>query len=179
MDPITAIGLAISAGGFIDSLFGKSKAKKLAKQQNKIANQISALSQQEDDLRKEAATNDVIATNRQQMRAAQIARATALSNATNQGAAQSSALQGGYGQIAGEYGAESAGLFGDYNAGQEIFDLNKQQTGLQNKYNQLGGKIQQQNNRGQDLMAFGKSLVGYAPQINNTAAGVRNIFAGL
>ncbi len=179
MDPITAIGMAISAGGFISGLFGDDRAKELARQQNKIAKQIAANSKEQNNLRKEAATNDYMTSMRQSIRAAQVAHATALSNATSQGASYGSGLQGGYGQILGQAGEIQAGLAGDYTAGQKMFDLDNANADLQTKYNQLGGKIQLAQSQGDSLMKLGSTLVGYAPQINNSMSGIKNIFAGL
>lgn len=178
MDPITIIGMAASAGGFLSGLFGSNDAKELAEQQNKIMSKIAANSKQENDIRKEAATNDYMTSMRQSIRASQVARATALSNATSQGASYGSGLQGGYGQILGTAGETQAGLTGDYNAGQQIFDLDNKNADLQTQYNKLGGQIQLANNQGSGLLSLGKTLVQYAPQINNSMAGARNIFAG-
>lgn len=178
MDPITIIGMAITAGGFIDSLFGDSKAKALAQQQNKIASQISANSKEQNNLRKEAATNDYMTAMRQSIRASQVARATALSNATSQGASYGSSLQGGYGQILGKAGEIQAGLSGDYTAGQQIFDLDNTNADLQTKYNKLGGKIQLAQSQGDNLMKLGQTLMGNAPQINNSMSGIKNVFSG-
>lgn len=178
MDPITAIGIAITAGGFIDSLFGNAKAKRLAAQQNKISSQISQNSMSQNNLRKEAATNDYLMSMRQNIRAAQVARATALSNATSSGAAYGSGLQGGYGQIAGQSAESETNLFGDYTAGQQIFDLDNKNSQLQTQYNRLGGQIQLAQQQGSSLMKLGSTLIGNAPQINNSISGIKNVFSG-
>lgn len=178
MDPFTAIGTAMAVGGFVQSLFGDSDAKRLAQQQNKIAKQIAANSMEENNIRKQAATNDYMQATRQNIRAAQVARATALSNATNQGAQYGSGLQGGYGQIAGQASDTQTGVFSDYTAGQSIFDLDNKNAGLQTQYNALGGKIQIAQSQGSGLLSLGTSIVANGEKLTNGLSGIKNVFSG-
>ena len=179
MDPFTAIGAALSVGGFISNLFGSSQAKSLAKQQNKIASQIADNSVAINELHREAATNDYLQSQRQLIRNAQVARATALSNATNQGAQFGSGLQGGYGQISGQMGDQLATIGGEYQLGQQEFDLDNANQKLQTQYNKLGGKINLLSGQGNSLMQLGTSLVNNGAKLTNSVSGIRNVFAGL
>lgn len=191
MDPITMIASAIEVGGFVASLFGGNGPTgaeiHAANMQTQLSNQISGYSQQQDDLRKQAATSDYLSSVRGSMRNAQVARASALAGSVNGGTQQSSGLLGGQGQIAGQAGEQIAQVGGDYYAGQQIFDLNKQITSAQTQYNYWGAKLGQAQqsrpvNPGAALMQLGSSLGNNSDKITNSFAGgskaVGNIFAG-
>lgn len=63
---------------------------------------------------------------RQIIREAQVARANALSNATNQGAAQGSALPGAYAQISGQEATAITGVEQNKELGDRIFAANRE-----------------------------------------------------
>lgn len=90
---------------------------------------------------------------RQIIREMQVARATALANATSQGAAQGSALPGAYGQASGEGQTALAGVEQNRQLGSEIFAANRQYAKAQssaafgNTLQTVGGTILQ--NRGE------------------------------
>ena len=179
MDPVTAIGMALSVGGFASSFFGGNDTEKYAKQMNKISKKISVNSEIQNRIRQEAATNDYLASTRQTVRAAQVARAQALAAAVNQGAQFSSGVQGGFGQIAGAAGTSLANLQTDYTANQKMFSLDNKNAALQSQYNKLAAKAglaASQPSFGSQIFDLGKTLVGNAPQINNSFAGLRATF---
>lgn len=125
---IGAIGLGVSAAGTVAGFVGQQQATEAAKKAEAMrANQMGLESARQ---RREIA------------RRATVARATALSNATNQGAGQGSGLQGGFGQIAGQAGNATLAVNQNQELGQAIFGFNRQQ------YN------------GNSLASFGQGLQG-------------------
>lgn len=99
-------------------------------QQLQISTQKTAiqLQQQEDDIRRQAATLDATRRQREIVRSGMIAHSGALVAATAQGASASgsSAIGGAEGGISGRSNVNSAGITGQLMLGSSIFDLNKQ-----------------------------------------------------
>ena len=69
---------------------------------------------------------DVQRKRRESVRQAMSARATALSNATAQGASMGSGLAGGYGQIGGDLNRNMVALNQDQQLGRQVFSANRQ-----------------------------------------------------
>lgn len=69
---------------------------------------------------------DAMRKKRAALRESLLARQTALANATNQGAASGSGLQGGFGQIQGVAGQNILGINQDQQLGSRIFAANQQ-----------------------------------------------------
>lgn len=106
---IGAIGLGLGAIGTVTTMKGQQ-------QQAQAANKAEAL-------RKKQMTLDVARQRREIVRQQVMARSQALANATSQGAAQGTGLQGGYGQISSNsgnnmnYNRQSADIgYGMFNA---------------------------------------------------------------
>lgn len=95
---------------------------------------------------------DAARRRRQIIREAQLARATALSNATNQGAASGSGLQGGLAQITGQENESILGVNQNQELGTDIFKANADARSGQTisnvgqAFQTVGGQIMQ--NRG-------------------------------
>lgn len=127
-DPVTlaVIGIGAAAGGSYLSYKG---SREQAKYQSKALQQQA----QEEQVRRKQMELDSRRRRREVIRQAQLARATALTSATAQGAGQGSGLQGGYGQISGRTGVNSLGISQNEAFGSQIFDLN---AGASNFYSQ-------------------------------------------
>lgn len=113
---------------------------------------------------REAAMNlDAKRRQRQVIREAQLARSTALANATNQGAQESSGLAGGQAQITSQQNDSILGIQQNQELGTEIFRANKQQQkgltqqSIGSAFQSVGGALMQ--NRGSiervGTLAFG------------------------
>lgn len=100
---------AVMAIGTVVSAFGQWKQSDIAKKQEKMRQRQMNL---EADRRK-----------REIIREGQRARAMALNNATAQGAAEGSGLQGGYGQIAGQTNNSLLAINQDQSIGNRMFSL--------------------------------------------------------
>lgn len=113
-----AVGLGLAAVGAATSAYSSY-------QQNE-ANQASiAAQQQAEAIRRRAMEVDNERRRRQYIRESMIARATGLSNATNRGASQSSAVPGIYGQIGGRTAFGITGLNDALVTGRGLFDANQ------------------------------------------------------
>ncbi len=113
MDPFTIIaliGLATAAVGTGVQAYGSMQAAEASADAEK--------------LRKKQMGLDAMRKRREIIRQTQVAQATALSNATAQGAQEGSGLQGGYAQIAGQGARDTAGVNQAQEIGQGIFDAN-------------------------------------------------------
>lgn len=119
MEPISlGIGLALSAAGGLTSFFGQSKKAE--------ADQAATAAQQRaENLREQSMTIDADRKRREFIRQGQIARAQALTVATSQGAAQSSGLQGAYGQIGGQTDWNILGVNEQEEIGHGMFQANR------------------------------------------------------
>lgn len=103
-------GLILGAVGMGLQLYGQS-------QQTKALQASTQAREQQMEL-------DAMRQRREIARNAQMARSTALANATDQGAAYGSGLQGGYGQIAGQAGTEMQGVNQNTELGERQFAAN-------------------------------------------------------
>lgn len=98
------VGLAVSMMGQAKQISAQKKAEKLRERQMNL----QAMRERRETIRK-----------------ASYARATALSNATSQGAEKSSGLGGGYGQISGEAGRNIVAINQNQEIGKGIFKANR------------------------------------------------------
>lgn len=204
-DPIS---LGITAVGMATSLFGASKAKKAQKQamwaQQRITNlqnassatqtnasmQISGITQQQEQLRLQQLRLEATKARRDVVRQAQLARATAVSRAANQGALNSTALAGVIGNIRGQQAEQSGRILTDIGAAETNFALNKDILTVQNEtavkigdYNKRiakeGGVVAQANadaDFGKSLFNIGTNLMGNATQTSST---LKSLFPSL
>jgi hypothetical protein len=115
MDPFTIIaliGLATAAVGTGVSAYGSM--------------QTAAATKDAEMLRKKQMGLDAMRKRREILRESMMAKATALSNASAQGAQESSGLQGGYGQISGVANRGINDVNQSEIIGKGIFDANAQ-----------------------------------------------------
>jgi hypothetical protein len=119
--------LALSAGG----AYLQYQGSKQAEEGQRKAEQA----------RQSSATLDARRRRRQIIREQQVARATALSNATNQGAGEGSGLQGGYGSISGQANTAISGINQQETLGNAVFAANRQ-TSQGRTTASLGGAFQ-------------------------------------
>lgn len=179
-----AIGLGLAAVGTGISVFSSY-------QQNEANQQAIAAQQQAEAIRRRAMEVDAERRRRQYIRESMIARATGLSNATNRGAGQSSAVPGIYGQIGGRtaFGitglndalATGAGLFG---ANMDLFQARSNASsaealgGLGRGLTSLGGGIVS-NYGAMDRIFGGTSYTpNYGQAVNSGILGVAPWDAG-
>lgn len=109
---IAAAGIAAGAAGTALQVAGSRKAQKGAQRAEKL---------------REAQMNlETTRSNRQIIRQANLARATALSNATSQGAQLGSGLAGGLSQISGQSGTSILANNQNQQLGVGMFDANRQ-----------------------------------------------------
>ena len=120
---VTAIGGILGAIGAMKQAKASEKAEKARQQQMRL-----------DGLRKR----------REVVREGVRARSMALSSASAQGAAESSGLQGGYGQITGTVNRNTSSINQDEALGDKVFDANR-------SYAKAGGLMA----LGQGISSFG------------------------
>jgi hypothetical protein len=121
---VGAVGLGLSAFSSHQQSQASSKANKLAM----IAQQQQMQFQQaSENIRQKAMDFDASRKKREQIRAMQIARATAVANTTSQGAndSGSSALGGAEGSIVGQGMTNLQGVSGQQDFGTQLFENNK------------------------------------------------------
>jgi hypothetical protein len=108
---VAGLGMALSALGTIGQMVGSFMT---------YSAQQKAEKARENQMNLEAAR-----ARRQQIRKSQVARATAVASATNQGAAQTSALAGGTAQIRNEAQRNVVAINQDRDIGEQIFSANR------------------------------------------------------
>lgn len=158
-------GVIAGAAGLGMSIFGGSEKVEIAKKQAAIQQQMTQTELQQDAVRRKAME---LSARRQQMevlRHAQRARSMALASATNQGAAQGSGLQGGYGQIRGAAEWNMGGIQQNLDFGRQMFDLNAVLSQQKMRMAALGGDAA----TAQAWSGMGSTLMGSAGTIKNLA----------
>jgi hypothetical protein len=148
---IAAIGVAASIAGTIVAYQGAQKQAKAQKQA--LAHQMRA-----EELRKRQMEIDSTRKQRQMIRESQQARAKALAVSTAQGSADSTGLQGAYGQISGQSGVNVLGVRQNEEIGAGIFEQNRLTTMANMRAASAGGMVA----TGQGLSSFGGALVNNA-----------------
>lgn len=114
----------------------------------------AAASKKAEDARKRQMNLEADRMRRQAIREAIVARATALSNATTQGAQDSSGLAGGIAQVTGQEGRNILGINQNQEIGNIIFDQNAKMA----QGNSLA-------NLGSSVQGFGSMIGQYTPQL--------------
>lgn len=140
---VAGVGLAISGAGLFGSRKAARKQQAIARQVNQTENsiatlqqqaadvqfqaseQISGITQQQEQLRKDLMLNTSARQARQIARETQIARSTAVATAENQGALTSSGLQGSLGSISQQGAEQGTTLFNNTQLGLQNFELNR------------------------------------------------------
>jgi hypothetical protein len=144
MDPFTliaVIGLGIAAVGTGVQAYGSMQA--------------AEASQDAEKLRKKQMSLDAMRKRREVLREAMLARSTALSNATAQGAEEGTGLQGGFAQIAGQAASNISHINQSEDIGKGIFDANATAAGAQGIAS-----------IGQGAQNFGLTMSGKADQLS-------------
>lgn len=137
MVPISLGLTALSVGSSLFGLFGQ-KSHNTAQNYGMQA-QDMMLAAQENGLRQNQMNLDAVRRKRDIIRQAQVAQANATAVANNQGAGQSSALQGALAGISGQAGTNLLGVSQNQEIGNKMFDLD-------NKRAVLGFQRSQYNN---------------------------------
>lgn len=151
----TAIGAVVGAGL---SIYGASKQQESSKAYNEAQKKQIELEQKVEAQKRQAMELDARRKSLENIRQIQRMRALALTNATSQGAAQGSGLQGGYGQISGQGGWNALGINQNLQIGENIFDINAQ-ISQQKIAMANAGMLQQQ---GAAFSSAGSSVMGAA-----------------
>lgn len=150
---IAGVGLALGAAGTYI-------------QYNAAQDQSKALDKAE-DARKQAANLDSLRRQRAVVREMQQQRALALSNATQQGAAAGSSLQGAYASIQGQGNTNITGIEQQNQLGNAVFAANKQARAAET-----------QGNLGEGISTLGGTLVKNAGTIGSIGTSARNSLFG-
>lgn len=167
---IATVGVATSAYGLYSSQQSANKQNKannnrtgalnpLFDKQDALNQDVVAANKRLEQIRMEQAKQDANRAKRHILRESQVARSTALSRATNQGAAGSTALQGAYGQITGQTSDLLNTLNQNANAGQAVFAENQNLFDLQSKLAAAQGQINKINSTSTNVQDFGRSLM--------------------
>lgn len=151
---IAGIGVAASIAGTVVAYQGAQKQAKAQKQA--LSHQMRA-----EELRKRQMELDSTRKQRQIIRESQQARAKALAVATAQGSADSTGIQGAYGQISGQSGVNALGVQQNTEIGAGIFEQNRLTT-MANIRGAAGASTMAM---GQGLSSLGGSLVNNAGAI--------------
>jgi len=156
MMAIAAAGLALSGAGLAMNISAQNKQA--------AANQQAMAYQQEQDAEKKKAMElDATRRKREMIRQAVFARGRAVSLATNQGSAQSSALQGAYGGIAGRTGVNALGVDQNLSIGESLFGLKAGESYAKMQAAQYGSQAQ----IGAGISSMGGAIIHNLSQINS------------
>lgn len=162
-----AVGARIQAFAAGQMSEGALRQVEGAQTQNTANKAIIGLESQAEDQRRAAMELDARRSVRQTIRQAQVARATGLSAAVNQGAMFGSGLQGAYGQIAGDTNTSLLGIGQNLEIGRAIFGINSNIT--QQKLAYAGG---------QDIINEGSGIIARAQGLSAQGAGVIAQYGG-
>jgi hypothetical protein len=184
---LAAVGVATSVYGAYKSHKEGKKQSKLSAKQDALNAQISAQSRAIEKVRQEQAAFDRLKTERNIIRQSQLARATAVSRASNQGATGfvtgqgggSSALQGAFGQIAGQTGDALTTLQTNFGFGQRVFKANDNIARFGGQVNALQSQIyssQAKQNFGKEIFNFGANLVQNSTGYGSTLESLPGLF---
>ena len=136
---IIGAGAAVAGTGI--AAYATIQSGNAQRKQMKAQEQAEAARRQQMNL-------DAIRRRREMIRQAQVARATALSTAENQGASEGSGIEGALGQISGQTGSNILGSSQNQELGNRIFDANAlastyaQQASNANSMAAFGGQLQ-------------------------------------
>lgn len=166
MEPFST-ALMFGAGlGF--KAYGMMAGSDAADKYNQAQIQKINLEKQVEEQRRKAMELDARRKQLENFRQVQRARSAALTNATSQGAAQGSGLQGGYGQITAQGAWNSAGISQNLEIGRNIFGINSQITDT----NITLANSQRDLQRAQGYTSFGGDLMNSAPGFGRLATGI-------
>lgn len=163
LNPLADLTAVTQVVGLGMSIFGGASSASDAKQAANIQSNIAGL---EGGLEDQRHTAMELSAHRQQLeilRNNQRARATAMTNATSQGAQYGSGLQGGLAQVQDQSLFNLAGVNQNLQIGEAMFGINKQIT----EQKQQLAQVQSQSATDQGVASLGGSLIKAGPVIGN------------
>lgn len=163
MDPISAFTVATQVVGLGMSIFGGASSASDAKHAAEIQSNIAGLEGGLEDQRHTAMELSAKRQSVEILRANQRARATAINNATQQGAQFGSGLQGGLAQVQDQGIFNLAGVNQNLEIGEAMFGINKQITGQKQQLAQVQGQMATD----QGIASLGGSLMKAGPTIGS------------
>ena len=149
-----AAGIGLGVAGAATSISGASEA-------NQAQQAILAAEAKAEKVRQEAMLNDADRRRRQMIRQGIIQRSQALSTATNQGANESSALPGAFGQIQGNTSFAVSGVNEQVNFGTQLFKANQELLAAKSQL----ANAQETSSIGSSISSLGGSLISNAGTI--------------
>lgn len=171
---IGSVGIAASLFGGYGAMDAGKQAANYQAQAAGYSSNIAQLDMQVQAQRQQQMALDAKRNNLQQLRNAQMARMTSLSNATNSGAQFGSALSGAYGGIAGKTGNADLAIGQNLQIGKNIFSLMDQQDQYKMMYAQAESNAASAKGReGEDsgIASLGANIVGAAKFLGPLLAG--------
>jgi hypothetical protein len=147
---IPLLGLALSAVGVGTAVYGAVKSAEASEDAEKA--------------RKQQMNLDAVRRRRQAIREAQIARATAVSNASAQGASEGSAVQGGVAALSGNAAESIVNTNQNVLLGNAIYDANGRRAGAES-ISAIGGGLQQ----------AGSMIMQNASKIRKLPSGLKGV----
>lgn len=169
---IAGITAGVGAASSIAGLLGLSDAADTAAEAQRFAGLAARESKKIEKLRRDQMRLEGQRRIRQEVRQMIVARSVALSNATNQGAGQSSSLQGGFAQIMAEGFSNIRDINQNLEIGENIFKHGFKQTNFLTQANRLTSESQGQAAMGGSLLNLGISLIGNSTTIGNVGASL-------
>jgi len=172
---IQAIAMGLGAAASVAGLFGMSEAEETTEEAQRYAALASKATVKAEKQRRLQMHLEGQRQIRQAVRQMIVGRSVALSNATNQGAGNSSGAQGGMAQVIAEGMGNIKGIQQSLAIGDQIFKFNKQATNYTTQYNRLTSEASGQAAMGGALMSFGMNLMGQSGTIDavGTTLGAR------
>lgn len=152
---IAAVGVAAGLAGTAVSYMGMQD-------QAKAQEKMQAEQKKQEALRQQQMNLEAMRKKREIIRQAQVARATSLTTATNQGGAESSGFAGALGTISGQAGRGTLATSQNQELGNEMFASNARMAGFMGAY-QAGGTMA---SMGSGISSLGGALVNNAGTIS-------------
>lgn len=162
---IAGIGAAVGAAG---AAYSATQQRKAAKQQNRAAEEQATASRQAEAARKQQMDLDAVRKRRQTIREATVARAQALAAGVNQGAAGSSGLAGGMGQVNSDANAGLSVVAQGQDIGNQLFAANS-------LYSEAGLRGDRARAQGQAAGAWGSTISSLGGAIMNNAGTISRV----
>jgi hypothetical protein len=164
MDPISIGIMAVGTGL---SLFGQMGARKAAKKDRALAQQISQQEILLERQRRQAMRLDASRKLIENIRNSQLARAVATNNSVNQNAQFGSGIAGGMAQISGRENWNALGIEQNLQIGENMFGINEKISGLKAQRSEAQSDMYDS----QGLSQLGSTLVKIGPTVGSLAGG--------
>ena len=159
--------LALTAASVGLAATGSYMQYNASQAQSEAQRSVLAEQQKAEELRKRQMELEARRRQMEIVRNQQRARAQALAVSTNQGAAQSTGLQGAYGQSSGQANTQQLATSQNLQIGRGLFDINSTISGYNMQYAQAGTDIA----TGRGISSIGASLASITPQLNAMSKG--------